>query len=94
MRRRDNGDEFRQCTRCSNRLPRQSFYAKGSRLDSVCKECKKATARTNYRAKKDRDSFNNLTKFVSLMCELEVSRIDKTCAYLGQIIRRHDANCG
>ena len=49
-----NVGKLKHCTRCNNELPTQAFYAKGSRLDSVCKECKKARARTDYHAKKDK----------------------------------------
>ena len=93
MRRRDNRDEFKNCTRCSHRLPQSAFYTKGSRLDSICKKCKKEMARSTYLTRKHRDSYNNLVKFVGLMCELECRRIDRTCAYLDQIIRRNSANC-
>lgn len=85
--------KLRHCSRCNSELPRHAFYAKGSRLDSACRECKKDMSRATYQAKKDRDSFNNLLKFVNLMCELECCRVDRECTYLDQIIRRHNANC-
>lgn len=93
MRGRDNYGELRRCTKCSDRLPRQAFYSKGSRLDSVCKECKKKLSRTSYVARKNRDSLSNLQKFVSLACDLETTRISNSCDYLAQIIRRNSGNC-
>ncbi len=35
------------CSKCKSSLPRSSFYSKGLRIDSACKECIKAKKRLN-----------------------------------------------
>ena len=42
---------IKRCTSCGADKSRDEFYSKGSRLDSICKECKKERSRADYRFK-------------------------------------------
>ncbi len=50
--------ETRVCKKCGRELPVEDFYKMPSNndgIDSVCKECRKAEMRENYKARKSKD---------------------------------------
>lgn len=92
MKNKKNCGEKKQCSKCLDDLPLDSFYSKGIRLDSVCKKCKKEKSRTSYLARKKQDDLKNLSSFANLICELELIKTERMIKQLDQIIGRNNVS--
>jgi hypothetical protein len=66
----------KRCTTCLIELPLSSFYSKGTRLDSKCKECKKKTRRTTYVSRSEQDEQARLLKFFDILFDDEKRKLE------------------
>ena len=81
-------DQRKRCTSCSVEKPHEEFYSKGSRLDSICKDCKKERSRTDYRFKfgpRDKERFASL---VNALLDFHLDRQRQVIAELDALIGR------
>lgn len=77
----------RTCTKCLQALSVDSFYSKGNRIDSRCKECVKSTKKTKYVSSEMSMRVTALYQFFELITEIELSVIGQQIKKLDEEIK-------
>ena len=89
---------IKRCTSCGTEKSHGEFYSKGSRLDSVCKECKKERSRADYRFKlgpRDRERFVAVAKtLLDFHLERQRQLISDIDALMNGASKRLEQNAG
>ena len=79
--------EKRKCTKCLQDLSVDSFYSKGNRIDSRCKECVKSTKKTKYVSSEMSMRVTALYQFFELITEIELSVLSQQIKKLDEEIK-------
>ena len=66
--------EIKRCTSCVAEKSHDEFYSKGSRLDSICKECKKERSRADYRFKLSSRDRERLATLANTLLDFHLER--------------------
>lgn len=76
----------KNCSKCGASKPQDQFYKMGSRVDSWCKSCKRATRRTKYVSKTDKRDFDRVINLAKFFSRKELLSIDHAISQLDKIL--------
>lgn len=76
----------KSCTSCLKVKNLKDFYKKGSRYESICKECKKKKKRTTYVSRRKTDDFDRMMKIFNLMLDSEEAELKRIENEIDQIL--------
>ena len=78
--------ERKICTQCRAEKPATEFYRKGDRLESSCKECKRAKKREDYRLNLNVKGKQRLCDVLGLVTGYRIAQIEATLSDVESLI--------
>lgn len=78
----------KSCSQCKKTKFVSEYYLKGDRIDSICKECKKAARNKSYVSKSSADVFDTCAKLFDCYFEVELKSLNKIADRLEALLLR------
>lgn len=77
----------RICSECGEAKAPSAFYAKGERLDTRCKDCKKAYRRSTYQSKATDRAYETVCKVLDIVIAHETEKLRRYSERLDEVIK-------